>query len=432
MKKRIRFLCMAALLCSGFLLLNGCGKEAQTEKPEKIRLEFYNRKREVYSVLDQAIKLFNESQDRIEVFQNTNTYVDTALRISTVEGDFPDIVLLGGLQSVETSEYVMGGYLRELDELPSSSRIKEEYKEHLLYNGHLYQMPLAMSFEGIYINRTLFEEEGLEIPETYEELCQVSEEIMKRGKVPFLFPDRDYWTIHQNWEAIEGAYRGNFQNLWTEVARGDKTFMEDEICRNALNKLIHIHQYTTEEYSNLGYDEAMDRFAKGEAFMFMQGSWAYRNIIKRNPQIQVEMIPFPVDKEAEQKVTLWVDSSVAISKNCKYPEEAEEFIEFLMRPEILQIYLDDESSFSCIEGPADRAEYAPRVNELIQSGHAEMDASWLPVQTSTIRDQDIADLMPYAEEEEIDAYLEKYTKSLRKHKDLFLGAKEKRCHSEEK
>lgn len=419
----IMFLIAIFAMC---VFLSSCQKQEDNSKKEKVRLEFYNRKREVYTVLEEIIEKFNESQDEIEVYQNTNTNADTALRIAAVEGDFPDIVELGGLQSVETFEYVMGNCLIPLDNMECVSRIKEEYLPYLRYDSHLYQMPLAMSFEGIYVNVDLFEEEGLQVPKTYEELCQVSEEIFNRGKIPFLFADKESWTVHQNWECIESAARGNFEEFWTEVAEGKAAFETDPISKGSLEKLIELHQYTTEEYCNFNYDEAMSRFAAEESFMFIQGSWAYRSIMERNPQINLELIPFPVDDGQPQFVTLWIDSSVGISRDCEHPEEAQKFIEFLMRPENLQIYLDAECSLGSMEGVVDRAEYAPEVHRLLSEGNAVMDASWLPLQTSVIRDKDIGALMPNAGEKEIIQYLSKYTKSLQKHRDLYLEAKEKR------
>lgn len=426
MKRKYIYIFGGIFFTSALFLLPACQKQQTEEKKEKVRLEFYNRKREVYEVLEEIIEKFNTSQDEIEVYQNMNTNADTALRISAVEGDFPDIVELGGLQSVETFEYVMGNCLRPLDDMNCAERIKEEYLPYLRYDSHIYQMPLAISFEGVYVNKDLFQAEGLAIPKTYEELCQVSREIQKRGKVPFLFADKESWTVHQNWESIEGASRGNFENFWTEVATGQTSFTEDPVSRGSLEKLIELHAYTTEECSNLNYDEAMTKFAAGEGFMFMQGSWAYESIMERNPQMDLELIPFPVDKGSEQLVTMWIDSSVGISKDCKYPEEAEQFVEFLMQPENLQTYLDAECSLGSMEGSRDRAEYAPRVHELLREGKAVMDASWLPLQTSVIRDKDILELMPDAGEEEIDAYLDEYTKSLQKYKDVYLEAKERR------
>ena len=50
----------------------------------------------------------------------------------------------------------MGNCLRPLEDMECAGRIKEEYLPYLHYNSHLYQMPLAMSFEGIYVNKDLF------------------------------------------------------------------------------------------------------------------------------------------------------------------------------------------------------------------------------------------------------------------------------------
>lgn len=418
---------LAAAFAIAFTLmhLTGCSTNEAAPGKEKIRLEFYNRKREVYAVFEEIIELFNQSQDEIEVYQNMNTNSDVTLRVAAVKGEFPDMVELGGLQSVETFEYIMGGYLMPLDELPSMERVKEQYLPYLRYDGHIYQIPLAMSFEGIYVNRDLFEQEGLEIPGTYEELLAVAEEIKERGKTPFLFADGDSWTIHQNWECIEGAYRGNFQEFWTQVAEGRSSFETDEISRGSLEKLLKLHAYTSPEFADLDYAGAMKHFAEGDGFMFMQGSWAYRNMREMNPDLNLELIPFPVEEGKEQKAAVWVDSSVGISRDCRYPEAAQKFLEFLAKPEILQMYLNDECSIGCLEGVSDRADYAPKINEFIANGQAQMDASWLPLQTSVIRDKDIAELMPAASSEKVGAYLAKYTRSLQKHSKLYLEAKEK-------
>lgn len=116
MKRKYIYILGGIFFASALFLLPACQKQQPEEKKEKVRLEFYNRKREVYEVLEEIIEKFNTSQDEIEVYQNMNTNADTALRISAVEGDFPDIVELGGLQSVETFEYVMGNCLRPLDD----------------------------------------------------------------------------------------------------------------------------------------------------------------------------------------------------------------------------------------------------------------------------------------------------------------------------
>lgn len=422
-------------ICALFLgsICSGCQQIVMEELPEdlveveteKIQLEFYNRKREVYELMEEIIDDFNSSQNRIEVTQTMNTNAEIPLRISTTTGDFPDIVLLSGLQSTETTEYILGGHLIELEDMECVDRIQDNYLPSLTYDGHIYQLPLALGFEGIYVNKALFEQEGLEIPSTYEELCQVCEEIMARGKTPFIFADMEGWTVHQNWECIQSVSTDDFGELYSNVAEGKTTFWDQDITREAMKKLIALHQYTNEEYQKLNYDEAMNRFAEGKAFMFMQGSWAYRNIMQQNPHMELEMIPFPVEEGETQYFTLWVDSSVGISKDCEYPEEAKEFVQYLMRPEVLQKYLNQESIIGCIRGSRIYTEYSPRINKLISSRQAKLDATWIPSQTSVIRDEDIASLMPNATEEEIQNYMDVLTKSLQKHSRQFLEVKEK-------
>lgn len=399
--------------------------EEKDETEEKICLEFYNRKREVYDIMEQIIQEFNQSQDRIEVHQIMNTSEEVPLRIFAAENDLPDIILMSGLQSTETMEYILGRHLLELEDMDCVEQIQEDYLPGLTYDGHIYQMPLALGFEGIYVNRSLFEGEGLEIPTTYEELCAVCEEIMDRGKTPFIFADMESWTVHQNWECIQSVSTDDFGSIFTNVADGTCTFWEQDISRESMQKLIELHRYTDEDYQNLNYDEAMNRFAEGKAFMFMQGSWAYRNIIQQNAGLDLEMIPFPVEEGQEQYFTLWVDSSVGVAKNCEHPEEAKKFLEYLMQPEVLQTYLDAENIIGCVEGSRIHAEYAPRINRLIDSGQANMDATWIPSPTSIIRDDDIAALMPDASDEEIKDFMDLLTKSIRKHREQFLAVKEK-------
>lgn len=421
MKKRIAGILV--LFC--VFLFAGCGEEKVVEETGKIRIEFYNRKREVYEIMETIIKNFNSSQDEIEVTQIMNTNADVPLRIESAQGDFPDMVMLSGLQSTETTEYVSAGYLLELEDMECTERLQDQYLPYITYDGHIYQMPLALGFEGIYVNQELFKEAGLEIPETYEELCAVCEEIKDLGKIPFIFADTEGWTVHQNWECIMSVSTDDFGSIFEEIAEGETTFWDHEISRSAMEKLIDLHEYTSVGYQNLNYDEAMNRFAEGKAFMFMQGSWAYRNIKQQNPELEMEMIPFPAEEGEAQQFTLWVDSSVGISKACEHPEAAKVFLEYLMQPEILQMYLEEEGIMGCTEDSQLVSLYAPRINYLITNKTANMDATWIPGQTSDIRDQDIASLMPDAEDEEIRAYMNVLTKSLQKYSEKFLKVKEK-------
>lgn len=425
-KKRLS--CVAGcsvLLLVCITLLSGCGEEKQGQGREKVRLEFYNRKRETFAVMNEIIARFNESQESIEVYQNMNPNVDLSLRIDAVKGTLPDLIEISGLHGIESFEYIRGGYLVPLTDEDFLGQVKEEYLEAVRYDGEVYQLPMALSYEGIFVNLAKFKEAGLMVPTTYEELIVVCEQIREGGESAFLFADAESWTVHQNWENIEGAYRGNFWQIWTDVAQGRTTFEEDTISRGSMEKLLDLHAYAHPDSAAIGYDEAVKLFSQGEAYLFMQGSWAYPSLMRLNPELELLMIPFPVEQGYEQRASLWIDSSVGISVHCQYPQEAKQFLEFLSQPEIMQIYMDAENYVSCVKGVEDRAAYAPLFLEMMENGSAVVDNAVLPLATSMVRDEDVGTLMPDADEEMLDAYLKRYTKSIRKHAEELLQEREK-------
>ena len=162
-----KYIC--AVLTGWFVLIltfSGCGQVVTEEQiledianqpVEKVYLEFYNRKREVYELMESIIHDFNASQDRIVVTQIMNTNAEVPLRVAATDGDFPDMVLLSGLQSTETTEYIIGGHMLALDDMECLDRISKDYLPSLIYDGHIYQLPMAMGCEGIYVNTRLFE-----------------------------------------------------------------------------------------------------------------------------------------------------------------------------------------------------------------------------------------------------------------------------------
>ena len=407
------------------IVLSGCKENETAVRQEKVQLKFFNRKREIYAIMDQIISDFNRSQDKIEVTHIMNSDVEFDLRTMAVKGEFPDLVGLSGLQSTEPTEYLIGGCLLPLDDMDFVKRIEPEYLSYLTYNDHIYHMPLALSFEGIYINKALFREENLEIPDSYESLLETCRIIQERGKVPFIFADQEGWTVHQNWESIQCADASCYGDIFEEVARGESTFGDNPVSRKAMDKLLELHHYTDEANSSLSYDAAMNRFAKGKAFMFMQGSWAYQNIMAQNPHMELELIPFPAEEGKEQYITFWFDSCIGIAKDCEHPEEARQFLEYLASPEVLNQYLEKECTLGGFTDVNQQIFYAPVVQQLKEKGFFKMDATWLPTPCRIIRDIDIADLMPDADEDTVDQYLDKFSKSLRRHKDIFLDVKEK-------
>jgi len=85
--------------------------------------------------------------------------------------------------------------------------------------------------------------------------------------------------------------------------------------------------------------------------MYMQGVWAIPEIQKANPSIELGVFPMPATNDpTKNKVISGVDTLLTVAKNTKHPEEAMKFIQFLMEPENVQQYIDEQKAFPAITG----------------------------------------------------------------------------------
>ena len=280
MKKNLKillFIAVCAIAGSGLLYVKEYSQRQQinSEKDEKETLVFLTSKRETRHIFETIIEDFNESQDEIYVEHLEVPNPDQELQIRAVQGEFPDIVEFIGAKKDDLKKYVTGGYLQALDNLSATRCVNEHFLEKLEIHNGTYVLPLSVNYRGIFYNKKMLEEEGYQIPSTYSELIDTMQQIKKAGKLPIVFADKDSWTVHQGWDAIDMSSRGSQDDLFQKVLYGDALLYEDSIALDSTRRYLEIRKYSQKQTINTGYDEAVKTFANGEAYMFLQGNWAY-------------------------------------------------------------------------------------------------------------------------------------------------------------
>ena len=413
---------MAILCLCG---ISGCSSPAEKETQQKTVLELMVHKREDMESMGKLVDAFNRSQDEIVVQETIVPDVDTELRICAIEGNLPDLVQLNGLQAKECMEYVKGDYLLDLQDGAFMENVREELLPYIRYDGEIPLFPMTVSYEGIFVNTEKLFQAGYEIPDTYEALIQTARQIQANGETAFLFPDGENWSVRMSLEGIETAMRGSSADFWEQVALGNTDFQTDTITLEAIRRMKEIRQYGQEDALETGYDEAVERFAAGEAYFFPQGSWCYQALIQENTDLQVQLIPFPVSEEEEQKVTFWIDSNLAVTSQSEYPEEAAVFLDFVSKPENLEMYTESQQTFGCVKGTEQMVPYADCIDEMEEQGALVYEAVGLPQAVSCYRDERIPELLIRSGDEAVQEYLTECTKLLREYGQEYLSMKEK-------
>ncbi len=364
---------LAVVFFCGLAGLTGCiakdtGKEEETENKKRVTLTFMTFKRETRHIFEQIIEEFNDSQDMVHIEQIVVPNPGEELKIRAVQGRFPDMVEFIGDERDVFEQYVEGGYLSPVTDFSCVDKIYAQFLEKLKVGDEHYLLPLSINYRGLFLNKGKMEEKGYPIPDTYEELIDVMEQIKQDGETAIVFPDEDQWTIHQGWDAIDTVSRGIQEPLFRDAAEGIRSISQDDLAVETTEKFLEIRKYGQPNALSTGYDEAVKFFAAGNAYMFPQGNWAYPLIKRMNPKIDLVFIPFPVNEGKKQEIVVKLDSSIGVSADCKDKEAVETFMEYLFSDEVNNYYSSEAGSYSCAVAPNRPESYDEAFVKRIEEG----------------------------------------------------------------
>jgi len=181
---------------------------------------------------------------------------------------------------------------------------------------------------------------------------------------------------------IEGKDLGSHTDIYAKMSNGETSFAEIPEYKDALEKMIQLFDFTEADSLAYGYDQAINDFANGNGWMFIQGNWALPSIKAANPDVNVAMIPLPNDN-GDMIQNTGADSGFCINaKMADEPEKLaaiEEFIGFLLSTEGAQIYTDLDQSPSCVKGVVLDVPELAGMNKYIEENGAVLDTASLPI-----------------------------------------------------
>ena len=217
---------------------------------------------------------------------NYDTIVDTQL--SAEEG--PDIICESPGSALKHARL---GYLASLDEL--AGKYSDAGTSVYAYDGSVYALPGISWFEGIFYNKQLFEDNNIELPKTFDEYIAVCKQFQKLGITPLAAGLKSWEPMLKNsmaFVAAEYLSTDAGKNFGSDYREGKVTM--DGTWNPYLEKwteMITEGIYTT-DMTGIDHDQALEQFAMGDAAMFCSGPWDLDAIMAKNPDLQIDMMPF--------------------------------------------------------------------------------------------------------------------------------------------
>lgn len=337
--------------------LGACSPARWTAASRK--LNFFQFKGEALGDFAQIIDEFEVENPDIRVIQNQQPDADTSIRTLLVKRRTPDVITLnaGG----KLPELLQAGVFYDFSEDPILETISPAVQEIIADLGNREGEVNALGYinnaNGIIYNRQIFEEQGLEVPETWDELIEVCEKLQAAGITPFYGTLGDSWTVLPSFNGI-GAYaaQDGFFDQMRETGADVGPDSEVSFVKNfeqAAQQQATLFSYAQDGYRGRTYDDGNGAFARGEVAMYMQGVWAMNPIKQANPDIDAGIFPYPVTDNPDDRVLVsGVDVAVMIGRDTPHMEEAQRFVEFLFRPEIIERFAQSQNMIPSVEGAA--------------------------------------------------------------------------------
>jgi len=324
---------------------------------------------------------FMEENEGVTVEIEATRQVQSDITSRLVNGSDDDIFMSHGIfweraAVLDQLEPLDDLYEMEVENgLTVADSLSEEFKETSQYNGHYYKVPYTNGVGGIIYNKKMFENNGWEVPTTYDELMALSQTIADAQiKVdptntkpnadvvkPFVWSQETYYwdyVVYDWWAQLAGIDKiKEYTNLTSADVFNPASNASPEKLEalDAWTDLIAKNPDWSMENSNgKQYIAAQLDFANGYAAMIPNAQWIEGEMAGSiDPDVcEMAIMPTPYLEDAQTdsegnyipvNYTVGFGDSIIIPKYSNSKDLAKQFIAFMARQSSLQTFTEKTS-----------------------------------------------------------------------------------------
>lgn len=281
---------------------------------------------------------FEKENPNIHVNVSPLPDYEATMKTKMAANDLPDMWSTHGWSVMRYS-----GYLLPLQDQPWASKINPLIKPIITdKEGKIYVLPMDVDVAGIAFNKDVLDEAGVDIDsiQTWDDFKAACEKIKAKGKIPiYLGGSKDDWTVGNFFDWVAPSFL---------VTNENKNFREDlkngKFDWNNYRPVVQLFidfmkaGYFNKNANEGTWQEVGEALAKGDAGFAFFGNYVIGEAMKYNPDGNYGFMPLPAASE-DDKPTVIVGERTAIGiwKDTKNKEEALRFLEYLAKPENINL-----------------------------------------------------------------------------------------------
>lgn len=374
----------------------------------KVAIELFHQKPENVELYNTLVNKFMEENPDIQVNVTLAESTTTTLISRVAAGNIPQLVSVFPWNA-SYKDMFREGLFMDLTDQDFMKRVTPSVLERCEVNGKQYSLPLTTNSFGLYYNVDIFNELGLTIPKTMDEMWGVCDKLVEAGIQPFSFPDKKAVRINQQFDRmLIGCVDHDFYSKCDEQINGSYNIKDDPNIRKYAETILKLREYGNPD--SLGYDDepAYEEFTSGKSAMYIDGSWAVTTFETMNPDLNFNCTAIPAITTDDFWTCGTVDTAYSISADCT-PEQQDaciRFLDFLVREDIAQEFSDGDKNPTLIQGVEYNVPQLKEINDYIDEGR--FAPSLASIWTQDLRNSLVVSVQALILDKDVDTFLDEF------------------------
>ena len=285
---------------------------------------------------EEIVKNFMEANPDIEVIHSIVAHEDfkTAIRAYLTASTPPDV--LTWFAGNRARFFIDNDQIMDISDVWESEGWNESYPKGFqamsTVDDAQYFLPTSWYCWAVYYRVSVFEELGLEVPETWDEFLAVNETLKENGYTPLAIGTKYRWTAAAWFDYLN--MRINGPQFHIDLMLGKESYDDPRVAEVfEYWRVLLDNGYFLEDAAAYSWSEALEPFIAGDAAMYLMGDFI-RDSLPDEVEADLDFFRFPI---IDPSMPIGEDAPTDgyfLSANAANPEAAKAFLAYLGSVEV--------------------------------------------------------------------------------------------------
>jgi raffinose/stachyose/melibiose transport system substrate-binding protein len=274
----------------------------------------------------------------VEAFEN-DAYKNQKISVAFGADNPPDVFHTWGGGGLAAR--VRAGLVLPLPQ-PDAAQYYSSALEFCTVDGTLHALPADVGVVVFWYNTELFQQHGVKVPATWDELIQAVQLFRSKGITPIALGNRPRWTGALFFVYLVTRIAGTETFEKAAQASGGHTFAAAPFVEagEKIRELIDAGAFSA-GFKGAGYEDSRRELFTGRAAMMLMGTWLVASAKNEAPEFLEKMgaFPFPIVGGRDDNVVVGgVNAGYAVWSKTHHPQAAARLVRELAGKQAAQAW----------------------------------------------------------------------------------------------